>query len=245
VTGLPRVLVLETPEELAQAVADAFVADAADAIAARGAFFVALAGGTTPRAAYALLAQEPRASKVDWAHVLVYFSDERCVPPGDEQSNYHMAAQALLERVPLPERNVHPMRGEIEPVQAAREYAALLTETMGDRPRFDLLMLGMGTDGHTASLFPGSDPLAEDDRLVRAPYVEKMGGHRITFTPRVINNARHVLIATEGLTKAPALYAVLRGPFEPQVHPIQIVAPSDGQLTWMVDRAAAAELAPN
>lgn len=234
--------VFDTPEEVAEALADAFVSDAVEAIAARGAFFVALAGGTTPKNAYRLLAQEPRCSRIDWNHVFVYFGDERCVPPDDSDSNYRMAHEAFLSRVPLSEDHVHRMHGEDDPPAAARDYASLLIQTMGDLPRFDLLMLGMGPDGHTASLFPGIDPLSENDRLVRAPYVEKFATYRITITPLVINNAGHVVIATEGLPKAPALYAVREGPYDPAVHPIQIVEPVNGRLTWLVDRAAAAQL---
>lgn len=234
--------VFDTPHELAAALAQTFVNDAAEAIAARGAFFVSLAGGTTPKNAYRLLSQEPLRSRVDWNHVFVYFGDERCVKPDSADSNYKMATDAFLNAVPIPPDHVHRIRGEEVPPQAAREYAELLIQTMGDRPRFDLLMLGMGADGHTASLFPGTDPLTENDRLVRAVYVEKLGVHRISVTPLVINNARHAAIAVEGLPKAPALYAVREGPYEPLVHPIQIVSPSDGRLTWLVDRAAAAQL---
>lgn len=234
--------VFEDADRVAAALADAFVDDAAEAIAGRGAFFVALAGGTTPKNAYRLIAQEPRRSRVDWNHVFVYFGDERCVPPDSADSNFRMASEAFLNSVPLAPDHVHRMRGEDDPLQAARDYAELLIQTMGDLPRFDLIMLGMGPDGHTASLFPGTDPLSDNDRLVRAPYVDKFAGYRITVTPLVINNARHVVIATEGLPKAPALYAVREGPFDPLVHPIQIVEPANGRLTWLVDRAAAAEL---
>lgn len=234
--------VFETSDEVAAALADAFVDDARSAIELHGAFFVALAGGTTPKNAYRLLAQEPRRSLVDWNHVFVYFGDERCVPPQSDESNFKMATDAFLRDVNLAPDHVHRMRGEDDALQAARDYAELLIQTMGDLPRFDLVMLGMGTDGHTASLFPGTDPLTDNERLVRAPYVEKVGSHRITFTPLVINNARHVIIAAEGLPKAPALYAVREGPYDPQIHPIQIVAPVNGRLTWLVDRGAAAEI---
>ena len=234
--------VFENAGEVAAALADAFVDDARAAIEQHGAFFVALAGGTTPKNAYRLLAQEPRRSRVDWNHVFVYFGDERCVPPESDESNFKMARDAFLRDVGIAPDHVHRMQGENDPLQGARDYAELLIQTMGDLPRFDLVMLGMGTDGHTASLFPGTDPLADNDRLVRAPYVEKFATHRITFTPLVINNARHVIIAAEGLPKAPALYAVREGPYEPQTHPIQIVAPANGRLTWLVDRDAAAEL---
>lgn len=240
--NLGELTVFETPGELAAALADAFVEDARRAIDEHGAFFVALAGGTTPKNAYRLLAQEPRRSRVDWNHVFVYFGDERCVPPESDESNYRMAMESFLREVNVPLAHVHRMHGEEDALQGAREYAGLLIETMGDLPHFDLVMLGMGTDGHTASLFPGLDPLTDNDRLVRAPYVEKLSTYRITVTPLVINSARHVVIATEGLTKAPALYAVREGPFEPATHPIQIVAPVNGKLSWFVDRAAAAEL---
>ena len=240
--NLGELRVFETPEALAAGLADAFVDDARRAIEDHGAFFVALAGGTTPKNAYRLLAQEPRRSNVDWNHVFVYFGDERCVAPDSAESNYKMATDAFLHGVNIPADHVHRMHGEDDPAKAARDYAALLIQTMGDLPRFDLLMLGMGADGHTASLFPGTDPMTDSDRLVRAPYVEKFSTHRITVTPLVINNAAHVVIATEGLPKAPALYAVREGPYEPQTHPIQIVAPTNGKLSWFVDRAAAAEL---
>lgn len=230
------------PDALAAALADAFVDDARNAIEQRGAFFVALAGGTTPKNAYHLLAQEPRRSEVDWNNVFVYFGDERSVPPESDQSNYKMAADAFLRDVNVPADHVHRMRGEADPPAAAREYAELLIQTMGDQPHFDLVLLGMGADGHTASLFPGTDPLTDDERLVRAVWVEKMSTHRITVTPLVINNARHVVIATEGDSKAPALYAVREGPYDPRTHPIQIVAPVNGRLSWFVDRAAAARL---
>jgi len=237
-------VVLDTPEAVAQAEADAFVKDAGDAIAERGAFFVALAGGKTPKEAYGLLAQEPRRSRIDWTRVHVFFGDERCVPPDNGDSNYKMANDAFLREVNVPLDQIHRMRGEDDPAKAAADYAAELIRVMGKTPRFDLIMLGMGVDGHTASLFPGADPRADQDRLVRPAYVEKLSSHRITLTPLVINNARHVIVATEGLPKAPALYAVLKGPYDPSVHPIQIVAPSQGRLTWYVDRAAAAELTP-
>lgn len=242
--NLGELRVFPDADAVAAAVADAFVEDAQAAISERGAFFVALAGGGTPKAAYHLLAEQPRAGTVDWQHVHVYFGDERCVPPDHPDSNYRMARDTFLSRVPIPEQNVHRMHGEADPLVAARDYAQLLVQSMGDIPAFDLIMLGMGTDGHTASLFPGTDPLVDNERLVRAVYVEKLQTYRITLTPLVINNARHVLIATEGLAKAPALYAVRMGPYDPVVHPIQIVAPVQGRLSWYVDRAAAAELSP-
>lgn len=234
--------VFETPDDLAAALADSFLEHGRAAIDQRGAFFVALAGGTTPKNAYRLLGREPRRSSIDWNHVFFYFSDERCVGPQHPDSNYRMAWEAFLATLDLVDEHVHRMRGEDDPLQSAQQYAELLVQTMGDLPRFDLMMLGMGTDGHTASLFPGTDPLTDNDRLVRAPFVEKLNSYRLTMTPLVLNSARHVVIATEGPSKAPALYAVREGPYDPLTHPIQVVRPSEGELTWLVDRAAAAEL---
>ena len=235
-TGLQR---YSTPQLLAEGLADLFVRAAADAIAERGAFFVALSGGTTPKAAYMLLGQEPRGSAIEWPHVFVYFGDERCVPPDNERSNFKMANDAFLRNVGLQENNVHRMRGEDDPAAAALAYSRVLIQMMGDVPRFDLTLLGMGADGHTASLFPGEDPRTDEERLVRAPFVAKFNEYRLTMTPKVLNNARRVAIATEGAAKAQVLHAVLEGPFEPAVHPIQIVAPHDGGLVWLVDEAAA------
>lgn len=232
--------VYETPGELEGALADLFLRDANEAIRERGVFHVALAGGRTPQAAYALLAGDGRRDAIDWQRVLVYFGDERCVPPESDDSNYKMAFDALLSKVPIPAQNVHRMHGEDDPARAARAYAQLLVETMGEKPRFDLIFLGMGADSHTASLFPRADPIADNEQLVRAVYVEKLGADRITLTPRVINNARHVAIALEGSEKAPALKAVRDGPYDPVTYPAQIVRPKDGTLTWLVDKAAAA-----
>ena len=235
--------IFDTPAELAAALADTFVDEAQSAITERGGFYVALAGGTTPKAAYELLAQEPHANTVSWSDVFIYFGDERCVPPDDEQSNYRMAKLAFLDAVNIPTGNVHRMHGEEDPQRAAAEYAKILHEDLGELPRFDLILLGMGPDGHTASLFPGSPVLTSSgDELVAAPYVEKFQSHRLTLTPRAINNARRVVIATEGPGKAPALAAVLKGPVNPAAHPVQIVHPVDGTLTWLVDSAAASQL---
>ncbi len=223
---------------VAGAVADLFVDAACAAFAERGTFHVALSGGNTPRAAYELLAKLPRSGDVSWSDVFVYFGDERCVPPDDEQSNYRMARLAFLDAVPIPPANVHRMRGEIDPAEAARDYAAVLRTDLGDLPSFDLTLLGLGPDGHTASLFPGSPPDADDDALVRAVYSSSSAMWRITITPKVINASRTVAFAVEGVAKAAILQAVLEGPRDPIARPSQIVAPSPGRLLWLVDDAA-------
>ncbi len=175
-----------------------------------------------------------------------FFGDERCVPPDDAQSNYRMAREELLGPLGIADAAIFRMHGEHDPTVAAAAYADVLRELLerGDAsvPQFDLVMLGMGPDGHTASLFPGSDPFEDDARLVRAPYVAKFSTYRITLTPLAINAAREVAVATAGPEKTDALAAVLRGPHEPQTYPAQILAPRSGRLTWLVDEAAAAKL---
>jgi len=237
-----NVIVAADESALAERLADAFIASARTAIEARGAFNVALAGGTTPKAAYELLATAPRRDAVAWDKVTFFFGDERCVSPDDEQSNFRTAKRALFDHLTLRSAQVHRMRGEEAPDRAAAAYALLLKTHLGVEPVFDLIMLGMGPDGHTASLFPGTDPLTENEQLVRAPFVEKFNVSRITITPHVINRARNVIIATAGEAKADALAAVLKGNDTPIDYPIQIVHPVDGSLTWLVDRAAAAKL---
>lgn len=240
-TARPRgeLRVFEALRALAAATADLFVAEANVAIETRGSFCVALAGGRTPQAAYALLAGAEGRNAVDWSRVLIYFGDERCVPPENDDSNYKMAFDSLLSKVALPPRNVHRMHGEEEPARAARAYAQVLVETMGELPRLDLVLLGMGADGHTASLFPGTDPRTDQDQLVRAVVTEARDPRRLTLTPLVINNSRHAVIAVEGAAKAQTLRVVREGPYDPLKYPVQIVAPDDGKLTWLADRAAA------
>ncbi|MDQ2681271.1 MAG: 6-phosphogluconolactonase [Candidatus Eremiobacteraeota bacterium] len=234
--------VFDNPAALAKGLADTFISHVQQAIEDRGRFYVALAGGTTPSAAYQLLAAAPLRDCVNWANVFVYFGDERCVPPDDPQSNYKMAHEAFLDAVHIPVENVYRMHGEDDPTAAAADYARILQANLGEQLRFDLVILGLGPDGHTASLFPGTDPLHDDDLLVRAPFVAQFNTYRLTLTPRILNAARYVVFATEGAAKATALAAVLEGPRNPTEYPAQIIAPADGQLTWLVDRNAAAKL---
>jgi 6-phosphogluconolactonase len=233
--------VYETPADVARALADLFVATGAAAIAARGSFAVSLAGGTTPKAAYQLLGSPAYADALDWDNVDIFFGDERCVPPDNDQSNYKMANEAFMAAVGIPEQNVHRMRGEIDPADAASAYRDELRRVLGPDPRFDLVMLGMGPDGHTASLFPGSDPLAGDRDLVRAVYSTSQQQWRITLTPHVLNNARVVVFAAEGSGKTAILKRVREGEYQPMNLPSQIIAPREGELIWLVDKAAAGE----
>ncbi len=228
--------------ELAERAADHFVEKARAAIMERGSFDVALAGGSTPKAMNALLAVSPRKDRVHWESIRFFFGDERCVPPDHVDSNYRMTNESLFAPLRIEDSQIFRIRGEDEPQAAADAYAQVLVREMGARPRFDLIHLGMGPDGHTASIFPGTLDQIDDGKLTAAPWVEKFATHRVTLTPRVINHARSVTIETGGDSKADALAAVLEGPQNPALYPIQLVAPTDGELLWIVDRAAVAKL---
>jgi 6-phosphogluconolactonase len=230
----PVTKVYANAAELARAAAEHFIALAADAIADRGKFTVALAGGSTPRATYALLASDEFAAQVDWQHVHVFWGDERCVSPHHPDSNYRMAREALLDHVPIPADNMHRIQGELNPEQAASIYRNDLKAVLGIDGRFDLVMLGMGDDGHTASLFPGTAALEEREHAVVAVYVEKMQSWRVTLTLPVINASCHVLFLVSGAAKVDALACIYAG--EPL--PAALVRPTSGQLTWMMDEDA-------
>jgi 6-phosphogluconolactonase len=173
----------------------------------------------------------------------VFWGDERCVPPDSDESNYRMAHEAMLARVPVPVEQIHRMRGEEDPRQAALAYEKMLEERLDEnRPQLDLVLLGMGEDGHTASLFPGSSALDDTGHLVAAPFVEKLKAHRLTMTFRAINAARSVMFLVAGEAKADALRAVLEGERDPHHYPAQGVEPAGGELVWLVDEPAAKHL---
>ncbi len=231
-----NVEVYEGPQELAEAAARAFVESAADAIAERGRFAVALAGGSTPEATYEVLARD-HSEDVDWPNVHVFFGDERTVPPDHEDSNYRMAREALLDRVPI--GSVHRMRGELPPEEAAASYGRELQEFFGEiYPVLDLVMLGIGPDGHTASLFPETPALGVTDRLAAANPVPKLDTTRLTLTVPVLNAAREVRFLVAGAGKAEALAEILEGDADPREYPAKLVRPPGGPI-WMVDHAAA------
>lgn len=237
-----EVKVYANADAVAAALADLFIDAGQTALADRGVFRVALSGGNTPRRAYELLAQEPRSLALPWKDVFIYFGDERCVPPEDEQSNYRMASKAFLDKVPIPHANVHRIRGEADPGMAANNYASIIRTDLQDPPHFDLVLLGLGPDGHTASLFPGSPPDLHDSVLVRAVYAESQAMWRVTMTPKLINLGRTVAFAVEGAEKADILAKVLEGPVDTTKYPAQIVNPSSGRLLWLVDELAAGML---
>lgn len=233
------VQVFETPEQLAGAAARAFVEGAAEAIAERGRFAVALAGGSTPKATYEILARD-HAERVDWPNVHVFFGDERTVPPDHADSNYRMAREALLDHVPV--GPVHRMRGELPPDEAAASYEGELNEFFGgEPPALDLVMLGIGEDGHTASLFPETSALEATGRLVVANPVPKLETTRLTLTAPFLNAARQVVFLVAGGGKAEVLERILEGDADPRAYPAKLVRPPGGPV-WMLDRAAAGSL---
>ena len=234
-----NVEIFDTPEELAEAAARGFVERAAAAVAGRGRFAVALAGGSTPKTTYGILARD-HADAVDWPNVHVFFGDERTVAPDHEDSNYRMAREALLDHVPV--GSVHPMRGGLPPEEAAASYENELRAYFGeDLPVLDLVMLGIGGDGHTASLFPETSALAVTDRLAVANPVPKLDMTRLTLTVPVLNAAREIFFLVAGEDKAEALKEILEGDADPREYPAKLVQPPGGP-TWMVDRAAASLL---
>jgi 6-phosphogluconolactonase len=236
-----KLLVFETPAEIAEAAARDFAARAEEAVDERGRFAVALAGGSTPKATYEVLARD-YADKLDWGRVSVFFADERTVPPEHEDSNYRMAQRTLLSRVPV--GGVHRMRGELPPAEAAAAYEEELRELFGSDAfaSLDLLLLGLGEDGHTASLFPETSALDVTDRWVVANPVLKLETTRLTLTIPVINAAKAVSFLVAGEAKAGALREILEGDADPRAYPAKFVHPESGDLTWMVDRAGASSL---
>lgn len=234
----------EDPAEISRRAAEMFVGIAREAITERGRFSVALAGGSTPRLTYELLASEEYVPRIEWDKVHFFWSDERCVPPGDDQSNYLMAAEAMLNHLPIEHEQIHRMRGEDAPAEAAANYQKELLEYFaGEEPRFDLIMLGMGDDGHTASLFPGSVVEGDRELLVAAPFVTKFNTHRLTLTLFTLNLAGQVIILTAGASKATALKQVLHDdPDRDDELPARLVRPVNGERLWLVDEAAASQL---
>ncbi len=242
-----KVKILPDPQSLARTAAEQFVEISNHAIHAHGTFSVALSGGTTPQLLYALLGSEPFSERVDWSKTHIFWGDERCVPPDNPESNYLKARQALLDHVPVPEENIHRILAELPPEQAAADYEETLlrffSSLADDEERaqasFDLILLGMGDDGHTASLFPGTDVIYEETRWVRALYADKLAAWRVTLTPAILNRAKHILFLVSGAGKSYTLQRVIYGSYHPERYPAQAIRTEKGDLMWMVDEAAA------
>lgn len=231
---------------LTHAAAERIAQAAEAALVARGRFTIALSGGNTPRALYQLLASEEYQGRIDWENTYFFWGDERCVPPDDQQSDYHMAREAMLNHVPVPMSHIFRIRGEIDPQQAANDYERLLRDFFVSRavgnepqPRFDVQLLGMGENAHTASLFPHTPAIDERERWVVAQYVEEVAMWRVTLTPPALNASALILFLVAGAGKAEPLAQVLGQEQRPQDLPAQVVHPVDGELVWLVDREAA------
>lgn len=238
-----ELVIVPDPGALAGEAAQRFAGLARRATARRGRCSVALSGGSTPGALYRLLAAEPYRSHIPWQQVHLFWADERCVPPDHDGSNYRMAHQALVAHVPIPPENVHRVRGEWEPQAAAQAYDRELRLFFGGpRPRFDLVLLGLGRDGHTASLFPGSTALEEAERLAVATTAAYDGrpAERVTLTLPALNAARQVLFLVSGSDKAGAVQAALADGEKPV--PARRVRPDAGRVTWLLDAAAAGKV---
>lgn len=237
---MTQVLTFDNPQEVAHAAADRFVEIARAAIDERGRFSVALSGGSTPKRAYELLAGEDYRDKLDWSKTHIFFGDERCVPPDDAESNYRMANEAMLSRLPIPARNIHRIQGVGDAAANARLYEDELRTFFNNAawPRFDLVLLGMGDDGHTASLFPGSVALKEQQAWVAANWIEKFNAYRITLTLPAINHAAHIAFLVTGESKAERLAEVLSGENVSEPLPSQLIKPVNGSLEWLIDKAA-------
>lgn len=235
-------------ESISQAAAGEFVRAATEALSARGRFTVALSGGSTPQRLYQLLAGPPYRTQVDWKRVDVFWGDERCVPPDHRDSNYRMAREAMLDRLPIPADHVHRIEaGRADRASAARDYQTTIArvfgvEPTGEPPALDLVLLGMGPDGHTASLFPGTTALKETQKWVVVNFVPRFATDRITLTVPILTRAREVLFLVAGTDKAERLAEVLEGPRDPNRLPSQLIQPTAGALHWYVDRSAAARL---
>jgi len=237
----PSICVLPDAGAVAREAADRLAVMSRTAIATHGEFSVALAGGSTPKVMYELLAADPYRSRVEWERVAIYFGDERCVPPEHPESNYAMAREALLSKVPIPPSRVFRMRGEIDPNEAAMEYGQLLKQKFGDGG-LDLVLLGMGDDGHTLSLFPGTAAVDEQEHRVVANYAEHSTtgkSWRITMTAPFVNRAHAVMVLVNGAKKAQRVQEVLEAERNPRRLPIQLIDPVNGRMIWLLDVPAA------
>jgi 6-phosphogluconolactonase len=239
----PEIVICADAGALARKAAEQFVARSNKAVAHSGRFTVALSGGSTPKALYSRLASVQFRDRVDWSRTHLVWGDERCVPPDHPESNFRMVQETLLARITMPPENIHRMLAEKEPGEAAVAYESELKSFFGlengEWPCFDLIFLGLGEDGHTASLFPGSKVLDESERLVAGVYVEKLESCRLTLTLPVINAAAQVTFLVSGTSKAKIVREILGSDGASFNYPAAKVRPSEGQLTWMIDSDAA------
>ncbi|MDQ2937991.1 MAG: 6-phosphogluconolactonase [Acidobacteriota bacterium] len=239
-----NILVFDTSEQVAIAAAQRFVEYAQEAVSDHGFFSVTLAGGNTPRRVYEILGTEDFKSHISWRDVHLFFGDERCVPPDDPDSNYRMVYESMISKIPIPSSRVHRIIGEGDADANAQSYERELKSFFAGLswPRFDLVLLGMGDDGHTASLFPGDEALNDATGWVTKTRIERLKQDRITLTVPVFNHAAHAMFLVTGEGKAKRLVEVLRGPFDPKRLPAQAIQLVSGSLQWLIDKAAASLL---
>lgn len=240
----PEIRIFKDLEDLSRAAADLFIEQAAQSLAERDRILVALNGGSTPTRLFQLLATEYQ-NQVDWSHVHVFWGDERCVPPEDTGSSYGQARDLLLNHIPIPEANIHRVKGELGSLEASKDYALTLREFASpplDWPRFDLVYLGMGEDGHTASLFPGSLVDISVPTLPVTEHYQDRPANRVTLTSVVFNSARMIVFMAIGEKKANTFAEVLSGGYNPAQYPAQRINPIDGRVIWLVDEDAASKL---
>ena len=230
-------------DELSYAVADWMVYQISETLKKQGRFTIALSGGSTPQRLYSILAKEPYNQKIDWSKLHIFWGDERVVPFEDERNNAKMTYDTLLNHVPVPASQIYVMKTDIEPQEAARQYEAILHEYFDhSETTFDLTLLGMGDDGHTLSVFPGSELVTRKAGWAEAIWVAAQNMYRITLTPGLVNKSAVVAFLTAGANKSATLKQVIRGEFDPGKYPSQLIKPTDGELYWFVDQAAAKEV---
>jgi len=242
----PEIIICQNLSELNRKAAEEFVGLGGAANARRGRFTVALSGGSTPKALYTLLASAEYRNRLDWSRVHLFWGDERCVPPDHPESNFRMVQESLLSKVETPPENIHRMAGEKNPQAAAAEYEnelrRVFSSSQAAAPRFDLIYLGLGEDGHTASLFPRSAALSEKQRWVAVAYVERLKTHRLSLTLPVINAAAQITFLVAGESKRAIVKQLLGAGGDPSNFPAAKVSPTDGKLTWLITEDAAADL---
>ncbi len=240
-----HIAIYDDKHTLSQHAAEYIMRIAQEAIDLHGHFTIALTGGTTPGEVYSLIGSEPFRSQLDWQLVDIFWGDERCVPHNSTESNFYLAQEVLLDKIAIPKSQIHPMPADqLDREAASQAYSIEMQNTFDTNgiPSFDLIHLGMGPEGHTASLFPHQASLHEKHRLVMPVSVPKPPPDRLTFTPPLLNAARNVLFLVTGSEKADALHAVLEGEYQPDEYPAQIVRPINGEVVWMLDKAVAQKI---
>ena len=243
---IPEIRIFKDIDAVSRGAADLFLETASEAFTERGRALVAISGGNTPLRLFRLLASEPFRNQLNWQAVHIFWADERCVPADDPESNYGQARRAFLDKFPIPEKNIHRVNSDADPAEASKEYADTLRDFLDppfEWPRFDLIFLGMGDDGHTASLFPGSQvDVSAPTQAVTAQY-QGRPANRVTLTPRVLNSARQIVFLVSGENKAEILARVLdEENYQPELYPVQRVRPLEGRIVWMIDQTAASKL---